>query len=142
METQITEKDLILIIAILIAILSKTILNLQKYYNFLHLNDNFNNKLVNFYDRYSDLMNLLFIYIAYYIYFVRQTTNNIIIFLCVILIFRGFLHFIVNYKLYKPLNLSTQSEQNILNLHNQESKITNPILGLMSVYVLYKIFLI
>ena len=59
METQITEKDLILIIAILIAILSKTILNLQKYYNFLHLNDNFNNKNY-FYKKYFLLISVLF----------------------------------------------------------------------------------
>ena len=141
MKSQLTETDLLLIIIVLIGVFIKSIISLQKYTNILHLSNDSLNTLIYYYEFYSDFMNIVFIYIAYYIYFVKQTTNNIVRLLCVLLFIKSIFHFFINYELYKPLNVSIQTEQQLMQFKNIESIITNAILGFASAYALYNIFL-
>lgn len=141
MKSQLTETDLLLIIIILIGVFIKSIISLEKYSNFLQLSSESLDRLIYYYEIYSDFMNIVFIYIAYYIYFVKQITNNIVTFLCVLLFIKSIFHFFINYELYKPLNVSIQTEQQLLKFKNIESIITNTILGFASAYALYIIFL-
>ena len=139
MKTQLTETDLLLIIIVLIGIFIKSIISLQKYSNILQLSNESLNTLIYYYEFYSDFMNIVFIYIAYYIYFVKHATSNIVGFLCVLLFIKSIFHFFVNYQIYKPLNLSIQTEQQLMQFKNIESIITNTILGIASAYALYNI---
>ena len=105
-------------------------------YSFNKLNQN----VTNFIKTYYNIANFLLICISLYLLLVKTISSPIVIIICIILLFKGFLHFFVALDLYKYLNLSKENEKKLLKFHDHVAIITSIINVILSSFLLYKIF--
>jgi hypothetical protein len=105
-------------------------------YNFSKLNRITTNVIKLYYN----IANALLVYISIYLLFVKKVRSFIPVAICLILLFKGFFHFLVAFYLYKYLNLSPEDEQKLLAFHDHEAIIASIINIILSSFLLYKIF--
>jgi len=105
-------------------------------YSFSKLNQG----LTNFIKIYYNIANFLLIFISLYLLFVKNIRSPIAFLICIILLFKGFLHFIVAFKLYKKFNLTPENEKKFIKFHNHVAIIASVINIILSSILLYKIF--
>ena len=88
----------------------------------------------------SDISNIIFIILSLYLIFIKNVTNTIYFIVCILLLFKGLLHFITDYKLYRYFDFNKDAQQKIQNFHDKFATITDLGIGLISFYILITIF--
>jgi hypothetical protein len=89
---------------------------------------------------YTYILDLIIAFIATYILFFRKNNSVITLILATIVIFKTFITFFVEFKLYKNVNLSNNTIKNIKAYEKQSLYISNAVLFFVASYILTKIF--
>ena len=107
---------------------------------------NSNNPLINdetfekFRVIYTYILDIILTIIAIYILFFRKNNSVITLILATIVIFKTFITFFVEFKLYKNVNLSNNTIENIKAYQKNSVYVTNMFLFWVTIYILTKIF--
>jgi hypothetical protein len=88
----------------------------------------------------SDIWNFMFIMMSLYLIFIKNVISVIYFIVCILLLFKGLLHFITDYRVYKYQNFDLQTQQKIDKFHSKFSNLSDIIIGLFSLFLLSKIF--
>jgi hypothetical protein len=91
-------------------------------------------------ERFSDIMNVLFIMVSIYLLLVKKAKKPIYLIICYMLIFKAIMHFLVDDNIYKRFNLSLKTQEKLVLFKSYETAFTNVILGSMTLYVLSVVF--
>jgi len=105
-------------------------------YNFSKLDSN-TMKLI---DMYYDFVNLLLVLITLYLLFVKKARTVIAIVLCILILFKGFMHLIVSRRIYKYFNLSYENEQKFLVFHDHFALYASIVNICLTTFLLRNIF--
>ena len=105
-------------------------------YNFSKLDKN----TMQLIDLYYDFVNLLLVIITLYLLFVKKVRTYVALILCIIILFKGFLHLIVSESIYKYLHLSYESEQKLLVFHDHFALFASIMNIFLTTYLLRRIF--
>jgi hypothetical protein len=89
---------------------------------------------------YTYILDIIITFIATYILFFRKNNSVITLILATIVIFKSFITFFVELKLYKNVNLSNNTIKNIKAYEKQSLYISNAVLFFVASYILTKIF--
>jgi hypothetical protein len=89
---------------------------------------------------YYNIANFLLVGISLYLLLVKKVRSLVAFLICIILLIKGFFHFVVAFDLYKLLNLTPEQEQQFLSFHDHEAILASIINVILSSYLLYKIF--
>ena len=89
---------------------------------------------------YTYILDLIIAFIATYILFFRKNNSVITLILATIVIFKTFITFFVEFKLYKNVNLSNNTIENIKAYQKHSVYISNSFLFFVAIYILTKIF--
>jgi hypothetical protein len=89
---------------------------------------------------YTYILDIILTIIAIYILFFRKNNSVITLILATIVIFKTFITFFVEFKLYKNVNLSNNTIENIKAYQKNSVYVTNTFLFLVTIYILTKIF--
>lgn len=118
----------------------KSILHFIRIANPFNLNSKKLEELNKFTLTISDISNVIFIIFSLYLIFIKNVKNTIYFIICILLLFKGFLHFITDYKLYRFFDFNEDAQEKIRNFHDKFATITDLGIGLVSFYILLKIF--
>ena len=86
------------------------------------------------------ILDIIITFIATYILFFRKNNSVITLILATIVIFKTFITFFVEFKLYKNVNLSNNTIENIKAYQKHSVYISNSFLFFVAIYILTKIF--
>ena len=140
MSSNLNDNDIIILLILVVLILLKVILSGIVYYSKefhkLGLSDNVFDFIESTKTLYSSFINLVSMLVGIYFIFIKNTTNLYFIFGFSALIFKAIIHFLVTYKLYKFMNLTTETERNLIKFREIESPITNLILLCLTFYII------
>jgi hypothetical protein len=89
---------------------------------------------------YTYILDIIITFIATYILFFRKNNSGITLILATIVIFKTFITFFVEFKLYKNVNLSNNTIENIKAYQKHSVYISNSFLFFVAIYILTKIF--
>jgi hypothetical protein len=89
---------------------------------------------------YTYILDIIITFIATYILFFRKNNSVITLILATIVIFKSFITFFVELKLYKNVNLSNNTIENIKAYQKHSVYISNSFLFFVAIYILTKIF--
>jgi len=89
---------------------------------------------------YTYILDIIITFIAVYILFFRKNNSIITLILATIVIFKTFITFFVDFKLYKNVNLSNNTIENIKAYQKNSVYVTNMFLFWVTIYILTKIF--
>ena len=89
---------------------------------------------------YTYILDIIITFIAVYILFFRKNNSIITLILATIVIFKTFITFFVEFKLYKNVNLSNNTIENIKAYQKNSVYVTNMFLFWVTIYILTKIF--
>ena len=89
---------------------------------------------------YTYILDIIITFIAVYILFFRKNNSIITLILATIVIFKTFITFFVELKLYKNINLSNNMIENIKAYQKNSVYVTNMFLFWVTIYILTKIF--
>jgi hypothetical protein len=89
---------------------------------------------------YTYILDIIITFIATYILFFRKNNSVITLILATIVIFKTFITFFVEFKLYKNVNLSNNTIENIKAYQKHSVYISNSFLFFVAIYILTKIF--
>jgi hypothetical protein len=89
---------------------------------------------------YTYILDIIITFIAVYILFFRKNNSIITLILATIVIFKAFITFFVELKLYKNVNLSNNTIENIKAYQKHSVYISNAFLFFVAIYILTKIF--
>lgn len=93
-----------------------------------------------YYTFFASISNILYILLGLYFLFIKKLVNPLYLFISIVLIFKGVLHFFVKTKLYEKIITDEKSKSNLLSFKQYETFFTNIIIGLLSSVVLYNVF--
>jgi len=105
-------------------------------YNFSKLDSN-TMKLI---DMYYDLVNVLLVFITLYLLFIKKARTVVAIVLCILILFKGFMHLIVSRSIYKYFNLSYENEQKLLVFHDHFALYASVVNICLTTFLLRNIF--
>ena len=105
-------------------------------YNFSKLDSN-TMKLINMY---YDLVNVLLVLITLYLLFIKKARTLVTIVLCILILFKGFIHLIVSRRIYKYFNLSYETEQKLLVFHDHFALFASVVNICLTTFLLRNIF--
>jgi hypothetical protein len=105
-------------------------------YNFSKLDSN-TMKLINMY---YDLVNVLLVVITLYLLFIKKARTVVAIVLCILILFKGFMHLIVSRSIYKYFNLSYENEQKLLVFHDHFALYASIVNICLTTFLLRNIF--
>lgn len=89
---------------------------------------------------YTYILDIIITFIAIYILFFRKNNSVITLILATIVIFKTFITFFVELKLYKNVNLSNNTIENIKAYQKHSVYMSNAFLFFVAIYILTKIF--
>ena len=89
---------------------------------------------------YTYILDIILTIIAIYILFFRKNNSVITLILATIVIFKTFITFFVEFKLFKYVNLSNNTIENIKAYQKNSVYVTNMFLFWVTIYILTKIF--
>jgi len=89
---------------------------------------------------YTYILDIIITFIAVYILFFRKNNSIITLILATIVIFKAFITFFVELKLYKNINLSNNMIENIKAYQKRSVYVSNAFLFFVAIYILTKIF--
>jgi hypothetical protein len=139
MKTDYSQMELFIFIVIIInGFLEAVIMFIfdSDIYNFNKLSQTTTNIIKGYYN----IANFFLVWISLYLLFVKKIKSTIAILICIILLFKGFFHFLVSLNLYKYLNLTNEEEQQLLSFHDHEALYASVVNICLSSYLLYRIF--
>ena len=138
-----SEIEIYILLLLIVQAFLKSILSILINTNSSHIGFNLitNKLLIEFFKVFSTFMNICFVIVAFYLLFIKEVRSFAYLVICFGLIIKGFMHFLVDNKLYKYLNLSKENEQKLIMYKEYETALTNLVIGITTLYVLYKIFL-
>ena len=84
-----------------------------------------------------DFTNILYVVISFYLLFVKHVKSPIYLFICILLLFKAFIHILANHNF---LNVSPELEQKIKTFHSYEALTMNLILFAVSYKILNTVF--
>ena len=96
--------------------------------------EKFRNKL-------SDVTDIFLIIISLFVLFLRKDNTTLAIFLAIIFLFKAFLHFFVNYRLYQYTSLNQSNIDKLKQFYEVEAFATNTLLFIITFYMLNIIFI-
>ena len=105
-------------------------------YNFSKLDSN-TMKLINMY---YDFVNVLLVLITLYLLFIKKARTVVAIVLCILILFKGFMHLIVSRRIYKYFNLSYETEQKLLVFHDHFALFASVVNICLTTFLLRRIF--
>jgi len=105
-------------------------------YNFSKLDSN-TMKLINMY---YDFVNVLLVLITLYLLFIKKARTVVTIVLCILILFKGFMHLIVSRRIYKYFNLSYETEQKLLVFHDHFALFASVVNICLTTFLLRRIF--
>ena len=105
-------------------------------YNFSKLDSN-TMKLINMY---YDFVNVLLVLITLYLLFIKKARTVVTIVLCILILFKGFIHLIVSRRIYKYFNLSYETEQKLLVFHDHFALFASVVNICLTTFLLRRIF--
>ena len=105
-------------------------------YNFSKLDSN-TMKLINMY---YDFVNVLLVLITLYLLFIKKARTLVTIVLCILILFKGFMHLIVSRRIYKYFNLSYETEQKLLVFHDHFALFASVVNICLTTFLLRNIF--
>jgi hypothetical protein len=88
----------------------------------------------------SDIWNFMFIMMSLYLIFIKNVINVTYFIVCILLLFKGLLHFITDYRVYKYFNFDLQTQQKIEKFHSKFVNLSDIIIGFFALFLLSKIF--
>ena len=89
----------------------------------------------------ADIWNTFFIIFSLYLIFVKSVRSVVYFTVCILLLFKGLLHFITDYKIYRYLKFDKNTQDKIENFHTKFANITDLLIGMVSLFLLIKIFM-
>lgn len=96
--------------------------------------EKFRNKL-------SDVLNIFLTIISLLVLFLRKDNTTLAIFLAIIFLFKAFLHFFINYRLYQYTGLNQSNIDKLKQFYQVEAFATNTLLFIITFYMLNIIFI-
>jgi hypothetical protein len=136
-----SEIEIYILLLIIVQAFLKSIISILTNSSHIGFNLITNKLLIKFFKIFSTFMNICFVIVAFYLLFIKEVRSFAYLVICFGLIIKGFMHFLVDNKLYKYLNLSKENEQKLIMYKGYESALTNLIISITTLYVLCKIFL-
>ena len=127
------------LIILIVLIFLKAALYFMYLTNFHHIFftveqfEKFRNKL-------SDVTDIFLIIISLFVLFLRKDNTTLAIFLALLFLFKAFLHFFVNYRLYQYTSLNQSNIDKIKQFYEVEAFATNTLLFIITIYMLNIIF--
>lgn len=141
MVSSLTNQQIYGLIALIVYAFLKSIAHFIKIINPF----NFNTRQLEIYKKLellvSDVCNIIFILLSLYLIFIKNINSFNYFIICMLLLFKGILHFITDYDLYKFFNFDKKSQDKIENFHDKFSNISDLLIGLISFYLLVRIFI-
>ena len=128
------------LIILIVLIFLKAALYFMYLTNFHHIFftveqfEKFRNKL-------SDVIDIFLIIISLFVLFLRKDNTTLAIFLALLFLFKAFLHFFVNYRLYQYTTLNQSNIDKIKQFYEVEAFATNTLLFIITIYMLNIIFI-
>ena len=128
------------LIILIVLIFLKAALYFMYLTNFHHIFftveqfEKFRNKL-------SDVTDIFLIIISLFVLFLRKDNTTLAIFLALLFLFKAFLHFFVNYRLYQYTSLNQSNIDKIKQFYEVEAFATNTLLFIITIYMLNIIFI-
>ncbi len=141
MNTYLTNDQTYALILLIFYSLVKSMLHFIRTLNIFNMNKNMMLTYSKFELIFSDLMNIIFMMLSFYLIFMKNVRSIIYFFVCIILLFKGLLHFITDYRLYKYLNFDLNTQNKIEKFHYNFANITDLFIGLISLYLLINIYI-
>ncbi len=139
MNTYLTNNQIYALILLIFYSLVKSILHFIRVLNYFNFNDREMSNFVRWNLLFSDIMNIIFIILSMYLIFIKNIKSTVYFAVCILLLFKGLLHFITDYKIYKYFNFNLQTQQKIEDFHYKFSNISDLGIGLVSLFLLFKI---
>lgn len=84
-----------------------------------------------------DFTNILYVVISFYLLFVKHVKSPIYLFICILLLFKAFVHIVANHKI---VYVSPEIQQKIKTFYSYEALTTNLILFALSYKILNTVF--
>ena len=137
---QIQDNVVIVLIIIIVLIFLKALfyyISLTKFHHFFMSDEKFEK----FRHILSDILNVVIMIASLFIMFFRKNSTTLAIILAIIFFLKSFLHFFVNFNLYKYTSLNQTDIDKLKKFYEVESFITNTMLFIGSLYMLKIIFI-
>lgn len=142
MEKQLSNLQVMGLIFLIFYSLSKTIAYIILRNNLFNLDEKqkkfYHDKI---YLVFSDISNLIFILLSVYLLLVKNIKSKIYLIICALLLFKGILHFVTDYKFMKLLGFNKQTQDNVKEFHHKFANISNLLIGGISLLILIKIYI-
>jgi hypothetical protein len=136
-----TDTELIILIIIVFDAFLKSILTIFANYRYLLPLGNYKFNTLNYITaKLDDVTNFLFIVITLYLLLVKKVRSPIYLFVCFMLIFKAFMHYLVNFNIYKKLGLNPQEQKKLITFKFYETGVTSIVIFLTTLAILYNIF--
>lgn len=90
---------------------------------------------------FSDISNIIFMILSLYLIFIKSVKNYIYFIVCILLLFKGTLHFVTDYKVYKYFGYDKRTQDKIEKFHDKFANISDLSIGIISFYLLLRIFM-
>ena len=136
---QVNDNLIIIMIILVVLIFLKALFYYISLIKFHHIFMS-DEKFENFRNKLSDMTNIFLMLISLFVLMFRKNNTMLIIILAIIFLFKGFLHFFVNFNLYKYITLNQTDIDKLKKFYEIESFITNTMLFIASFYMLKIIF--
>ena len=133
-----TENVLYFLIFIIITSLIKGLLNAIEQIDTVY--DIVGPSYKQFNDMYDHILDILYLYIGYYILLVMKKPSWIYILTAIVFMQKGILHFVAFFEWYKKMGLSPEAERIFVQYKEAQSFVTNYGLLFVSAYMLRNIF--
>ena len=90
---------------------------------------------------FSDVINIIFIIFSLYLLFIKNIKSFTYLMVCLLLLFKGMLHFVTDYKIYKYFGFDKNTQNKIENFHSKFANLSDLLIGIISFYFLLRIFM-
>jgi len=140
MAIRLTDYEVFSLIILIVYSFFKSIMHFVSKLNLLDLDKNNLKNLRDVDWVLSDIWNFIFIILSLYLIFIKNVRSVIYFSICILLLFKGLLHFITDYRVYKYLKFDSQTQEKIENFHSRFVNVSDIFIGLFSLFLLSKIF--
>ena len=131
---------IIVMIILTILVLLKAAFYFMSITNFKHIfisDENFEK----FRNILTDIVDVFLMLIAFFILFLRKNNTIFATFLAILILFKGFVRFFIDFELYKYTNLSDNTVNNIKKYKKSSVFMTNIVLFIVTIYIIKTIFI-
>jgi len=135
-----SEIEIYILLLLIVQAFNKSMLSIFISHGYYGFNLVTNKMIVNFFEIFATIMNICFILVALYLLIIKKARSITYLIICTLLIIKALMHFLVDNKLYKYLNLTNDEEQKLIIVKKYETALTNLVIGLLTLYIIYTVF--